>query len=257
MKNIEPLTSLSRGLKLLLKLRESARPMGLSEISRGLGFNKGTTYRLLSTLELFKFVEKNSENRTYRIGINAFHVGSGYDKLANREKVRGIIKNLVHETKQTSALGVLDGDSVLYTEMLDGLGKVKATIEVGSRVPAHASASGKVILSGLSDSELRKRFKVKKFERITPKTITSVDRWIADLAVVRRRGFALNEEESTKGLCALAVPVCNSRGEHEAALSIAFPAGLLNQREKCRLAKKLRLAARDIESLSNIRSEMN
>lgn len=245
MKNGLVLSSLSRGLKLLLKIREASKSVGLSEISRSIGFDKATTYRLLVTLERLRFVEKNADGK-YRIGMNALHVGSGYSKQANREKIREIMKKLVNETKHTTALSVVEDDAALFIEMLDGVGRVKVTIEAGSRVPVHASASGKAILSGLDEIELRRRFSGQKLKRLTPKTITSVDRLIAELSRVRKRGFALNEEESTPGLCSLAVPIRNGTGKNEAALSVAFPRGFLRRREQAVIAKRLRLAADEI-----------
>ena len=248
MKNCQVLNSLSRGLKLLVKIREASKSMGLSEISRSMGFNKATTYRLLVTLERLKFVEKDSDGR-YRIGMNALHVGSGYSKLAKREKIREIMRELVNETKHTAALSVVEDNAALFIEMLDGVGRVKVTIEAGSRVPVHASASGKAILSELDELELRQRFSGQKLKRLTPKTITSIDRFIAELSMVRKRGFALNEEESTPGLCSLAVPVRNERGESEAALSIAFPRGFLRRKDQIVLAKKLHKAADKMENV--------
>jgi DNA-binding IclR family transcriptional regulator len=245
MKNGQVLSSLSKGLKLLVKIRETSKSAGLSEISRTIGFNKATTYRLLVTLEQLKFVEKDNSGK-YRIGMNALHVGSGYSKLVKREKIRQIMQELVNETKHTTTLSVVEDDAALFIEMLDGVGRVKVTIESGSRVPVHASASGKAILSGLDAMELRRRFSGQRLKRLTPKTVTSGDRFIAELSVVRKRGFALNEEESTPGLCSLAVPIRNGRGKNEAALSVAFPRGFLRRKEQVALAKKLRVAADEI-----------
>jgi DNA-binding IclR family transcriptional regulator len=226
-------------------MREGAKSMGLSEISRSAGINKATTYRLLVTLKQLKFVEKDGDGR-YRIGMNALHVGSGYSKLAKREKIREIMKELVNETEHTAALSVVEDDAARFIEMLDGVGRVKVTIESGSRVPVHACASGKAILSGLNETELRRRFSGQKLKRLTPKTITSVDRLLAELSRVRKRGFALNEEESTPGLWSLAVPITNGTGKNEAALSLAFPRGFLRRKEQILLAKKLRAAADEI-----------
>ena len=83
----KPLSSLSKGLHLLLKLRELAQPLGLSEASRVLGFNKATTFRILVTLERYGFIEKNDQQKNYKIGVNAFYVGSGYMSGTKRAKI--------------------------------------------------------------------------------------------------------------------------------------------------------------------------
>jgi len=83
---LEPLSSVSKALKLLLMLRDAVAPMRLTDISRALGLNKVTALRLLVTLEKFGFVEKDLQRKQYRIGSNAFYVGSGYIAEGNSRK---------------------------------------------------------------------------------------------------------------------------------------------------------------------------
>ena len=106
---LQPLTSLSKALKLLLKLRDAAEPMSLTEISRTLGLNKVTALRLLVTLEKFEFVEKDLQRKQYRIGSNAFYVGSGFIAEGKQQKISQIMRTLVQELKHTVTLSVLDG----------------------------------------------------------------------------------------------------------------------------------------------------
>ena len=80
----KPLSSLAKGLELLLKLKELGRPLGLSEAARLLGFNKATTFRVLVTLERYGFLERDDTHRNYKIGVNAFSVGTGSQKLTAR-----------------------------------------------------------------------------------------------------------------------------------------------------------------------------
>ena len=83
---LQPLTSLSKGLTLLLQIREASSPMTLSEISRRAGLHKVTTLRLLITLEKFHFVERSREEKTFEIGRNAFYVGNGFARKGPRQK---------------------------------------------------------------------------------------------------------------------------------------------------------------------------
>jgi DNA-binding IclR family transcriptional regulator len=242
-----PLSSLSKGLELLLKLKELSRPLGLSEAARLLGFNKATTFRVLATLHRYGFIERDDLQRNYKIGVNAFFVGSGYLNLTKHAKIRAVMSKLVSESGHTVTMSVLDGTSVIFVERIDGTSKVRVTIEVGSRVPAYASASGKVLLAELGDSEVKRRLKGEKLGRLTSTTITSLDRFMSELSMVRVRGFAVNNEESTKGLCALSVPLKNQQGSSIAALTVAFPSGSLNRKEQAKLAQRLLLAATEIE----------
>lgn len=245
----KPLSSLSKGLELLLKLKELSRPLGLSEAARLLGFNKATTFRVFATLERYGFVERDGFQRTYKIGVSAFSVGAGYLNVDRRAKIRAVMRQLVSESGHTVTMSVLDGVSVIFVERLDGTSRVRVTVEVGSRAAAHASASGKVLLAELGDIEVKRRFKGEKLRRLTNTTITSIDRFLAELSTVRMRGFATSNEESTKGLCAISVPLRNLGRSCVAALTIAFPSGSLMKKEQGMLAQKLRAAATEIEKL--------
>lgn len=244
---VQPLTSISKGLRLLLTLREAAEPMSLTQISRALGLNKVTALRILVTMEQYRFVEKDLQAKKYKIGCNAFYVGSGFVAGSKHEKVLQIMKNIVQELKHTVTFSVLDGASVLFVERVDGTERVKVTVDIGSRVPAYSSAGGKALLAGLNDAEIIKRLKAVPFERFTDKTLRSIESLIADIAKVRARGFAVNNEESTHGLVAVAVPVKNQIGQHVAALGVAFPAGLLKSKEEQKnVGKRLAAAADEI-----------
>src|ERR1041385_8283606 len=246
----QPLTSLMKGLQLLVFLRDSAKPLSLTAISRGLGFNKVSALRILLTLERHRFVEKDPHDKTYKIGSNAFYIGSGFIAGGKRDKILKAMANLVHDLKHTITLGVLDGPSVLFVERVDGTERVKVTVDIGSRVPAYSSAAGKALLAGLSEAEIIQRL---KGDHLTPRATSqpkSRKEILAVIARVRTSGFAVNNEDSTPGLVAVAVPIKSDTGEHVAALGAAFPVGYLkNQEEQKKVAVKLQQAADQISSL--------
>ncbi|MEX0803145.1 MAG: IclR family transcriptional regulator [Candidatus Binatia bacterium] len=246
----QPLTSLAKGLKLLLSLRDSSKPMSLTEISRNFGLNKVSALRILLTLEQHRFVEKNLQDKKYQIGSNAFYVGSGFIAGGKRDKILEAMGKLVHDLKHTITLGVLDGSSVLFIERVDGTERVKVTVDIGSRVPAHSSAAGKALLAGLSDTEIIKRFKPHHLKSAASAKPISVKQILINIAKVRESGFAVNNEESTPGLIAVAVPIKSVMGEHVAALGAAFPAGTLkNKEEQKKVSIRLQQAADEISSL--------
>ena len=226
--------------------------MGLNDISRQTGLAKATAYRLLKTLERLEFTEKEYGTDKYKIGRNALHVGQGYITSGTRERIRNILREVTLETKLTATLSVLDGDSVLFIGVYEGPGRVRVMIQPGARFPAYASASGKVMLSGLKDSEILERFKGIKFTRLTQKTIPTPNRLLSDIAKVRQRGFGENDEENDEGVSALSVPIKNSKGEIEAAVNVVFPAGTLSWKDKLDLVRKLRSAADEIEKVGGI-----
>ena len=244
-----PLTSLSKGLTILLKLKDLTSPVGLSEMSRLVGIKKPTLYRLLTTLELFQFVEKN-EFQKYRIGANAFLVGNCFQPIPKRaEYIRQIMADLATDYGHTVTLSVLRGISVFYIARVDGKATVRVTVNIGSVRVAYSSSSGKAILSGLSDEEIIDRYKGVRLKRQTEKTLVSVDKLLADIRLVRSRGFAVNNEESNPGVFAIAVPIHSRVGIPMMALSCIFPARLLRSEEQTKVVKRLQKAAREIENL--------
>jgi DNA-binding IclR family transcriptional regulator len=245
----QPLTSLAKGLKLLLALRDSSRPVSLTELSRDLGFNKVSALRILLTLEQHRFVEKNVHDKKYQVGSNAFYVGSGFIVGGKRNKILEVMGRLVHELKHTITLGVLDGASVLFIERVDGLERVKVTVDIGSRVPAHSSAAGKALLAGLSDAEVMRCLKSIELKPLINKPV-NIKNVLASLTKVRQSGFAVNNEESTKGLIAVAVPIVGAVDSHLAALGAAFPAGTLKSTDEQKaVAVQLARGAEQIGSL--------
>ena len=244
---LQPLTSLSKGLGLLITIREASSPLNLSEISRRTGLHKVTALRLLITLEKFQFVERNRQEKTFKIGRNAFYVGNGFVREGTRQKILEVMRRLVRDCRHTVTLSILDGTSVLFIERLDGTERVKVTVDIGSRVPAYSSATGRALLAGLTDKQIAERFKGVKLGRFVDQTPATISRLLADVAKVRARGFAVNDQQSTAGLVAIAVPVRNRRGEHIAALGMAFPAGFLKKDKQKQLTAVLSDCAKEIE----------
>jgi DNA-binding IclR family transcriptional regulator len=250
---IESLTSVTKALLLLMKLREIGRPLGLSEIARLIAFKKAGVYRLLVTLEKCGFIER-TEGKKYHIGANALYVGTGFPLVHGNDKIQRVMKKLVAETRHTVTMSVLEGNSVLYVARVDGTAPVRVTVEIGSLVCAYASASGKVMLAELDPREVRERFRGVKFRKLTPRTISSLDDLVSTLRQVKSRGFAVNNEEREPGLCAIAVPLKNIAGRQLVSLALSYPAQIFVGRELDELAEKLRLAAKEIEILETLGS---
>ena len=149
----KPLSSLSKGLQLLLKLKELGRPLGLSEAARLLGFNKSTTFRVLATLERYGFLERDDTQRSYKIGVNAFSVGAGYLNVDRRAKMRAVMRQLVSESGHTVTMSVLDGVSVIFASDWTEP-QVRVTVEVGSSPPPTRARPGRFCSPSLAISRL-------------------------------------------------------------------------------------------------------
>src|SRR5215510_11136542 len=160
-----------------------------------------------------------------------------------------------HRVAATATLGVLDNTSVLFIERVDGIDRVKVTVEIGSRLPAYASATGKVLLASLSDEEIKQRFGGTNFRRFTPRTISSLAALLVEIKTIRSQGFAANDQESDKGLFAISVPVHSASGEPAAALGMAYPIGFLDSSLRTSLLRTLRLYAHEIGYVVELSTE--
>jgi DNA-binding IclR family transcriptional regulator len=207
--------SVRRVTSILGRLGRSPRPMRLSEISRALGVDTGTTYRILSTLVREGFVYKDAVTRRYALGYEMFQLGAS--RLAwqtTAERAHRYITKIAIETSATAILASRHGREVFLHKKICGpyADRIPFDFDQKRYVDAHASAVGKVLLAFAPREEVLALYADDPLRRHTAKTITSPESLAAELARVRRTGFATEQSELVNGLCGLAVPMYNPDG---------------------------------------------
>ncbi|MEO8031893.1 MAG: IclR family transcriptional regulator C-terminal domain-containing protein, partial [Gemmatimonadota bacterium] len=159
------------------------------------------------------------------------------------------LEELAQSTGETASLEVLVGDQILVLAGVQGRHRVSVAPDVGTRWPAHAASTGKVILAGLRerDGDLwRRQFADRtRLAELTPRTISSMRRLDEELAKISRRGYAIAIEELELNFVAMGAPVRDSRGEVIAGLSLAGPASRLNAERIRQLSVPLTRAAEE------------
>lgn len=227
----------------LLKVFSDERPdWGLTEIAREAELNKTTVYRLLTALEAEGMVARSSAGDTWRLGAATITLGA----LALRSSdlvtaARLELETLVRETGETATLEVLAGDEVLILDGVEGPSVVGASSEVGTRWPAHATSTGKVLLAAAAaDGEPPGR---RPRQKLTPRTITDPDGLGRELEEARKRGWATAVEELEKGYVAVGAPVRDHIGRAVAAISVGGPAARLTAKRIPPLARRVVAAA--------------
>jgi DNA-binding IclR family transcriptional regulator len=209
--------SLDRALSLLDLVSFSDHELSLGEIAARSGLAKSTAHRLLRTLELRGFVARNPTSGSYRPGLKNFRGFHG-GPLVHRA-----LTDLAERSGETANLGALVGSTVLYVDRADSPQALRWQLGVGKRVPAHCSGLGKAILANLNQDAVE-RILPERLEALTPFTITDRPAFLVQLAEVRRRGYALDDEEFMDGVRCVAVPIMGPGGEAVAAVSISGPA---------------------------------
>ncbi len=216
--------SAQRALMVLELLTRSEWPLSFAEIGAELEYPRSSLFGLLKTLQDRHWVALDEQTRRYSLGIRTMEAGNAYLRsidlvqLAQPQMVQ--VRDGIEETVQ---LSVLDGRFNVYLGKVEGKQSLRLASEIGRRLEAHTTALGKMMLAGLSDDELNRLFAGIELEAFTPYTITDFDQLKLELIRTRQRGYATDDEEHTRGVRCVALPIRNDRGQMVAGLSVSFP----------------------------------
>ncbi|KAA9166436.1 IclR family transcriptional regulator [Amycolatopsis acidicola] len=202
-----PNSVLGKAQLLLGAFQSGAYRLRLSELSRRSGVPKASAYRLAQELVQWGLLDRSGD--AYQLGLRIFELGQRVPVSAVlRAVARPLLTDLFTATRATIHLAVLDGTHVMYLEKVGGKASVHTHSHVGGRLPAACTATGKALLAHSSDvDELLAELERTGLTKLTSRTVASVDELRAQLAQVRERGFALEQEETAPGLASVAVPL--------------------------------------------------
>ena len=207
-------------------LASQADPPTLQAIAHAVGLPRSTAYHLLTVMVEEGFVVHLPEEHRYGLGVAAFEVGSGYARQEPLQRMaRRPLAELVDAVGQSAHLAVLHGRDVLYVVEERAPGRPPLVSDVGVRLPAHLTASGRAILAALPAAQVRALY---------PDRSAFVDRHGAGpaspsalrslLVETRARGFASEEGEVTPGFSSVAAVVRDHTGHPVAGVAVTFPA---------------------------------
>ncbi len=222
----------------LLKAFPPAHPeRSLTELAQVVGLNRTTAYRLLTALQSEGMIER--QGPVYRLGPEMMALGARAASASHlRTASRLELSNLAEETGETVTIEVLVGRDVLILDEAIGRHLVGTVPSLGTRWPAHATSTGKVLLAFSSDEAVI-AFLAQPLERLTPKTIVEPGQFRRELARARDKGHAVTWEEVEVGFVAVSVPVPGASGGAVAALSVGGPKARFSPERVARLAESL------------------
>lgn len=237
-----------RAIRLLKAFTPDRPERGLSELAWLSGLNKTTVYRLLTALESEGMIQRGPGGEAYRLGPELLALGSralgARDlRLASRSEIVA----LAQATRETATLEVLvEGDVLILDEAVGGhvLGSMPS---VGTRWPAHATSTGKVLLAHLPEPELEAQLRRTR-AALTSKTMTDRGRLERELQRARRRGYATTSEELEPGFVAVGAPIRSALAEVVAAISVGGPRSRLTPDRMAMLAQQIPAAAARISA---------
>jgi DNA-binding IclR family transcriptional regulator len=224
------------------------RSLGVSEIARSAGLSKATIHHLLATLESRRFVMRDPESTQYRLSWALYELGSRVVRNVNLSRAaRPYLDRLAAQTGESTLLGILDENSVLYLDRGEAPGGLRMSADAGRRGPLHATASGKVLLAYALDGEIVDKEVTEQLGKFTRTTVTNPAALRRELTQVRSRGYATCWQEREVGLCSVAMPLRDFTGKVVGCLALAGPAARMNSRTYHAHLPALRTAAHQIE----------
>jgi DNA-binding IclR family transcriptional regulator len=217
--------SLERAFDLLEALAEGGE-LGVTELAERTGLVPSTAHRLLATLTKRDYVTQNAISGRYMLGYKVVEVASGLEHRLSRLRAaaRPHLERVQQATGETANLVILDGDHVVYVDQVEGTRRVRMFTVVGTAALAHTTGSGKAILAYGPPEVVTTLYAGREpLERLTPRTLVTLDELRADFKRIRRRGYAIDHEEHEEGVGCVAAPLFDHTGGPCAAISVSGP----------------------------------
>lgn len=239
--------SLIRALNLLQRLSETPTGLNLTDLSHQLGMPTATVHRLLSTFEELDFVEQDTEQGLWFVGLKAFTVGNAF--LSRRDfvaRARPHMHNLVEQCGETVNLGVIDDGEAVFIGQVESREVMRMIVRLGSRSPIHASGVGKALLANLPEQQLARILQQRGLTRYTERSIDNPAQLRDALERIRQLGYALDDEEHAIGLRCVAAAIFDQNGQALAAISLSGPKARITDNRLDELGVAVRQTADEI-----------
>jgi IclR family acetate operon transcriptional repressor len=235
--------SVERALDLLEVLAAAdGDEMGVSDLAAATGLPGATIHRLLATLVARGYAVRQPDSRKYALGSMLVGLGASAGRRLGAW-ARPWLAELVELSGETANLAVLEGDAVVYVSQVPSAAhKVRMFTEVGRRLLPHTTAVGKTLLAFRPRREVERLLGRTGLPPHTPRSITSVEVFLAELECIAARGWAFDDEEEEQGVRCLAVPVLSAEGA-AAALSISGPSGRIDPPLQARVLPEMQRIA--------------
>lgn len=250
--NDKPVTTvqaLDRAMVLLNALATDDK-VTLTELSLRVGMSPSTAHRLLTTLQQHGVAEFEETTQNWMVGVEAFRIGSSFvRRIKIAEAGRNVMRDLMEDTGETANMGISDQGDVVFISQVETSNPIRAFFRPGTRAHMHASGIGKALMAEFARADVEKILQKKGLPAFTPKTLTSADALMADLAAIRARRWSLDDEENNLGMRCLASPIFNEFSEPVAGVSISGPTARLDDDRLGELGPRVRRAAGEITEL--------
>jgi IclR family KDG regulon transcriptional repressor len=240
------LSSVANAILLMKTFSDEQSELGISALADRLGLAKSTVHRLASTLVEAGMLEQNKETGKYRLGLAVFELGS----LVRRKidisfEAKPWLMTLREQTGETVDLSILDHGGVVCVNFLESQKVNRISSGIGLRKPVHCTAEGKALIAFQPTATIE-RLIHSGLERRTPRTLVEPAALKDELAKIRARGYATDDEEYELGVRSIAAPIRDDSGNSVAAVGVTGPTQRLTKNRLLALARHVNAAANAI-----------
>lgn len=242
-----------RSSRLLVILEEVARigvPVTPTEVNRALGLPKQTIHRQFAQLEADGFLQREHDGRSFSPGPRMRSMAYAVISSTRIRAARlAIMNRLAEDVGETCNLAIPGRESMTYLDRVETKWPLRIQFPIGTRVPFHCTASGKLYLSSLSDVRLERIVDNSRLEKMAKRTITDKAALLAEIRRIREQGFSEDNEEFIDAMIALAVPIKDAHGRMVSGLAFHAPTPRMSMDAAYDHLDRLRRAASELRQL--------
>lgn len=239
-----------RLLVLFERIAQEGAPVSPSALSTALGLPKATIHRLLATAEDEGFLQRDLDGRSYGPGVRLRKLSAN---TLSSQRVRTerllVMKALAEEVGETCNLAAPGRYGMVYLDRVETHWPLRIQLPVGTQVPFHCTASGKMYLSSLRQDKLLRLLEALPLDPQTPASITDPRKLLDEIAATRTRGYSTDDQEFMEGMAAIAIPICDDKSRLLTTLSIHAPIQRHNLAELENSIDALKRAGKSLEKI--------
>lgn len=214
---------LAKGLAVIETFTAERPRQSIAEVAAASGLDRATARRCLLTLAHHGYADY--DGKFFTLTPRVLRLGTAcLATMPLPQIVQPLLDDLSDRIGQSSSVSILDGAEIVYVARASQRRVMSINLMPGSRLPAHCTSMGRVLLAALPDAAVRDLLAAHPPKARTPRTRTDPDQILAEIARVRAQGFAVIDQEVETGLCSIALPIVNARGQVVAALNVGVSA---------------------------------
>jgi DNA-binding IclR family transcriptional regulator len=247
-RKVEEVKSAARVLEVLELLGRDGARLSLAEMANAMSVPKSSLHAILRTMEARRWVDVDPSGTRYSLGLKALLTGTAYLEGDDVTSLAGpVLDALAEETGEAVHLGRLDGTNIVYLAKRESRHALRMYSAVGRRLPAHATALGKAVLSQYDSAEVQRRLDW-PLERLTPDTVVDPEALLAQLAETRLRGWAVDDGENAVDIRCVAVALGTAPDGGD-AISCSAPRSRMDDARREEVAQAVTEAAHSLRTL--------